>query len=166
MNKPFTHSETAIEPSDSLAGLNEGVELGEIVIDGVKEPTIARYFKTLNAEDFEATSQLFAPEGVLQPPFEDTIVGPEAIAAYLKKEAKGFRLQPQQGVSHFGEDGNTEIEVVGLVQTPWFSVNVRWLFSLNAEKALLKVKVKLLAAMQDLLQLRSNKPAETEASDL
>lgn len=155
-----TTSGTPVDPSLSVA------ETPSISIEGINEPIISTYFKTLNAGDFQATSQLFTSEGVLHPPFEDTIVGPEAIAAYLEKEAKGFLLQPRQGIERPGEDGTTEIEVIGTVQTPWFSVNVRWLFALSAEKRLLRVKVKLLAAMQDLLNLRSSKSAESEASDI
>jgi hypothetical protein len=55
-----------------------------ISIEGVTEVTILHYFETLNAGEFEATSRLFAEDGVLQAPFEQPIVGRGAIAAVTK----------------------------------------------------------------------------------
>ena len=130
-------------------------------IAGLVQPVISHYFEGLNAGDFEATSQLFAVDGALQPPFEDAVIGPTAIADYLEREAKGFLLQPQQTVSKPLEDGDTEVEVVGKVQTPWFAVNVRWTFILSSTQQILIAKINLLAALQDLLHLKNNQqPAE------
>ncbi|MBW4490899.1 MAG: nuclear transport factor 2 family protein [Trichocoleus desertorum ATA4-8-CV12] len=125
-----------------------------ISIEGITEPTILRYFELLNAGDFEATSQLFAPDGVMNAPFESAIVGPEAIAAYLKQEATGMTLLPQQGVTEAIENDCTQVQVAGKVQTPWFSVNVSWLFNLDAQQKILAATVKLLASPQELLNLR------------
>lgn len=160
MKKPLADSEMTVKSSNKSSATQapeSDLTAHTIAIEGIDEPVINTYFTTLNAGDFQATSQLFASEGVLQPPFEESIVGPEAIAAYLEREAKGFLLKPRQGLEHPGEKESTEIEVIGVVQTPWFSVNVRWSFTLTPEKTLLAVKVKLLAAMQDLLQMRSGK---------
>lgn len=120
----------------------------------IDHPVISQYFETLNAGAFEATRQLFAADGVLQPPFEAPIVGPEAIAAYLEAEAKGFILQPQQATKDLLEDGGTEFQVVGRVQTPVFSVNVAWLFILNPHQEILLAKIKLLASLQELVKFR------------
>jgi hypothetical protein len=120
----------------------------------VREPTILRYFETINEGAFAVTGQLFATDGELQPPFEQAVIGADAIAAYLQAEAKGFNLLPRQGVTKLLDSGCTEAQVVGTVQTPLFSVNVSWLFVLNADKKLLLVKVKLLASPQELLSLR------------
>ncbi len=125
-----------------------------LTIVGVNEPVISRYFETLNEGAFQATSQLFAAAGEMQPPFEQAVVGENAIAAYLQTEARGFNLQPRQGAVQLLDDGCTEVQVVGKVQTPLFSVNVSWLFTLNAEKKLLLVRIKLLASPQELLGLR------------
>ncbi|MBC7972768.1 MAG: nuclear transport factor 2 family protein [Verrucomicrobia bacterium] len=125
-----------------------------LTIVGVNEPVISRYFETLNEGAFQATSQLFAADGEMQPPFEQAVVGENAIAAYLQTEARGFNLQPRQGVVQLLDDGCTEVQVVGKVQTPLFSVNVSWLFALNSEKKLLLVRIKLLASSQELLGLR------------
>ena len=62
---------------------------GAIAIEGITEPTILRYFETLNAGDFEAGAALFAPDGVMYPPFESGITGSGAIANYLQQEAQG-----------------------------------------------------------------------------
>ena len=56
-----------------------------MTIEGITEPTVLRYFETLNAGDFENTAALFAADGAIHPPFESGIVGPEAIAAYLTR---------------------------------------------------------------------------------
>lgn len=125
-----------------------------LTIAGVSEPIIVRYFETLNQGDFEATGQLFAVDGELHPPFEKPVVGADAIAAYLQDEAKGFMLQPRQGVVQLLDDGSKEVQVTGKVQTPLFSVNVSWRFVLNHDNKLLLAKIKLLASPQELLQLR------------
>ncbi len=63
-------------------------------IEGITEPSVLRYFETLNAGEFEATAALFAEDGVMHPPFESGIVGPNAIAAYLNKKPKILKLTP------------------------------------------------------------------------
>jgi hypothetical protein len=123
-------------------------------IDGVEEPIVLRYFETLNRGDFEATSALFATDGVLQPPFETEVRGPAAIAAYLQKEAVGIILYPHQGVAEALEDGCIDYEVMGRVQTSLFSVNVAWKFIVSPQKKILLAKVKLLASLQELTKLR------------
>jgi hypothetical protein len=128
--------------------------LTSIAIDGITEPTIFRYFETLNAGDFEATSTLFAAEGVLQPPFEAAIVGPEAIVTYLQAEASGMQLQPREAVATPLDDGCTEFQVSGKVKTALFSVNVSWLFVLSPQQEILLAKIKLLASPKELLNLK------------
>jgi hypothetical protein len=126
-----------------------------IKIAGITKPTVLRYFETLNAGDFDATANLFAEDGVLHAPFEDPIIGSSSIATYLKTEARGMQLEPQQGVSEILEDGNVEVQVSGRVQTSAFGINVAWLFLLNSDQKILSVTVKLLASPQELLNLRS-----------
>ncbi|KAM3096020.1 ketosteroid isomerase family protein [Phormidesmis sp. 146-35] len=123
-------------------------------IEGIANPTIVAYFETLNSGDFEQTSGLFAINGAMKPPFESPIEGREAIAQYLQTEAKGMVLQPQQGTTLSLEDGCTEVQVRGKVQTPLFGVNVGWQFVLNADQEILLAKIKLLASPQELLKLR------------
>ena len=125
-----------------------------IKIAGITKPTVLRYFETLNAGDFEATANLFASDGVLHAPFEEPIIGSSSIATYLKTEARGMQLEPQQGVSQVLEDGNVEVQVSGRVQTSAFGINVAWLFLLNSDQKILSVTVKLLASPQELLNLR------------
>jgi hypothetical protein len=126
----------------------------QLSIEGISEPTLIRYFETLNAEEFEATAALFAPEGVMYPPFESGIVGSEAIATYLQKEAKGMRLEPRQGVTQSLEDDCFEVQVTGNVQTSWCGVNVSWFFILNQQREIVATKIKLLASPQELINLR------------
>ena len=126
-----------------------------IKIAGITKPTVLQYFETLNAGDFDATANLFADDGVLHAPFEEPIIGSISIATYLKKEARGMQLEPQQGVSQILEDGNVEVQVSGRVQTSAFGINVAWLFLLNSDLKILSVTVKLLASPQELLNLRS-----------
>ncbi len=123
-------------------------------IAGIDNPVILRYFETLNNGDFQATSQLFARDGALQPPFESDVIGPAAIAAYLEQEAKGFILEPQHGVSTLLDNGCTEFLIGGKVHTPWFSVNVSWLFILSPTQEIFITKVNLLASLQELIHLR------------
>ena len=133
-----------------------------ISIAGITKPAILRYFETLNAGDFEATANLFADDGVLHAPFEEPIIGKSSIATYLKTEARGMQLEPQQGISKILEDGTVEVQVSGRVQTSAFGINVGWLFLLNAHQEILAVTVKLLASPQELLNLRPHKKFNVE----
>lgn len=126
----------------------------DITIEGITEPTILRYFETLNAEDFEACAALFAADGVMYPPFETGIVGSEAIANYLHQEAQGMKLEPREGISKSIENDCLEVQVAGKVQTSLFGVNVSWLFVLNQQREIFSTKIKLLASPQELLNIR------------
>jgi hypothetical protein len=125
-----------------------------ITIDGITIATILSYFKTLNTGDYAATATLFAEDGVLHPPFESAIAGPEAIATYLQAEATGMQLLPRQGITEPLADEHTQVQVSGKVQTAWFGVNVSWLFVLNAQQQITDATIKLLASPQELLNLR------------
>lgn len=125
-----------------------------IAIEGITEPIIAQYFETLNAGAFETTASLFAEDGEMRPPFDDPLVGPEAIAQYLEAEARGMLLQPIKGTSTILDNGDVEFNVVGKVQTPLFGVHVAWYFVLNSAAKILAVRVKLLASLEELLKLK------------
>lgn len=140
---------------EAIAATNAVDPKAKIEIKGIDCPTIARYFETLNASEFTATSELFALNGQLKPPFEEPIAGSTAIAQYLEAEASGMKLFPRQGKSEIDEEGNTEFEIIGLVETSFFTVNVAWQFVLNPEAEILFVRVKLLASLQELVKMRS-----------
>ncbi|MFM6280919.1 MAG: ketosteroid isomerase family protein, partial [Dolichospermum sp.] len=99
-------------------------------ISGVTEPTILNYFTTLNAGEFTQTAALFAEDGIMYPPFESAIIGQDAIATYLDKEAQDIKAYPQQGISENLPDDHTQIQVTGKAETSWCGVNVLWLFIL------------------------------------
>ncbi|RAM51994.1 MAG: nuclear transport factor 2 family protein [Hapalosiphonaceae cyanobacterium JJU2] len=128
----------------------------KLTIKGITEATILDYFQTLNAGDFDATANLFANDGVMHPPFESGIVGPEAIANYLKKEALGIKASPEQGISETLEEGLIQFQVRGKAQTSWCGVNVLWQFVLNLQREILYTKIKLLASPQELLKMQRN----------
>ncbi|MGD1910802.1 MAG: ketosteroid isomerase family protein [Rivularia sp. (in: cyanobacteria)] len=125
-----------------------------ITIQGISEPTVQQYFENLNASDYEKTVSLFAENGVMHPPFESGIVGRNAILSYLNKEAIDIKAYPREGTREISEDNITQIQVAGKAKTPWFSVNVSWLFILNENQQILDVKIKLLASPQELLSLQ------------
>ena len=128
--------------------------LSEQIAD-IREPSIWRYFESINAGDYETTATLFAEDGVLNAPFEKPITGGEAIATYLQTEAKGMQLHPREGVSNQLKDGRMEVFLAGKVDTPLFGVNVSWQFFLNSDREITSVTVKLLAQPKELLSLRS-----------
>ncbi len=125
-----------------------------LVIQGISEPTILRYFETLNAGVFEATAALFASDGVMHPPFESGVVGPQAIAHFLQQEAQDIKVYPSEGIIETLEDDQIQVQVSGKSQTSWCGVNVLWLFILNQSRQILYTKIKLLASPQELLSLR------------
>lgn len=129
-------------------------EQSDLVIEGITESTIFRYFQTLNVGDFSATAALFAATGELNPPFESPVIGQDAIATYLQQEATGMQFLPREGTAQKTEDGYTQIQVKGKVKTPLFSVNVGWIFLLNAQQEIAAATIKLLASPQELLSLR------------
>ncbi|MGJ3244628.1 MAG: ketosteroid isomerase family protein [Elainellaceae cyanobacterium] len=125
-----------------------------IAIDGISDFSIYRYFEMLNAEDYSSAAALFTTDGALLPPFEEPVIGREAIAHYLATEAAGMRLCPSQGTVEHLEDRNTQYHITGKVQTSMFGVNVAWFFVLNPQSDIVSVRVKLLAAPQELLNIR------------
>jgi hypothetical protein len=128
----------------------------ELLIEGITEPTILRYFESLNAGKFEDTAALFSADGVMYPPFESGIVGSDAIADYLQREAKDIKVYPRQGILEPLEQEQIQVQVTGKAQTSWCGVNVSWLFILNQEKQITYTKIKLIAAPQELLALKRN----------
>ncbi|MDJ0713846.1 MAG: nuclear transport factor 2 family protein [Prochloraceae cyanobacterium] len=126
-------------------------------IEGISEPVVKRYFETINAGNFEATANLFAPEGALHPPFESPVVGYDAIATYLQTEAEGMLLFPARGIAETLDDDNIRIEIEGKVRAPLFSVNVAWQFIVNPCGEILHVQVKLLASVQELLKIKPDR---------
>lgn len=123
-------------------------------IPGITEATILEYFATLNAGEFLATAALFAENGVMYPPFESGIVGPDAIANYLQQEAQDIKADPHQGIVEPLDNQHIQVQVTGKAQTSWCSVNVLWIFILNQHKEILDTQIKLLASPQELLALR------------
>ena len=120
----------------------------------LSEPVICRYFETFNAQDFQTAARLFAPDGVMYPPFETAVVGQEAIANYLEKEAKGMKALPHQEVVQHLENGDVEYKVTGKVLTSLFSVNIAWKFVIDSQSKISIVQIKLLAALEELLKLK------------
>ncbi|MDG2991780.1 nuclear transport factor 2 family protein [Candidatus Synechococcus calcipolaris G9] len=124
-------------------------------IEGIDQPVIGAYFDALNDENYDALVELFSEAGVLQPPFDDPLIGRQAIAHYLKAEALGMRAYPAKGaLLETTEAGDRTYQIRGRVQLPLFSVNVAWQFRLNPEDEILAVTVDLLATLEELIQYR------------
>lgn len=130
----------------------------KIAVEGITEPTVLSYLEALNKDDFEAALALFTPDGALQPPFQKPLIGKEAIGKYMRAEAQGLNILPQQGISESLPDGSKQVKVTGIVQTPWFGVNVgmniSWRFLLNPQGNIFFVAIDMLASPQELLSLR------------
>ena len=132
-------------------------------LEGIYENTIHQYFLRLNNGEFMETAQLFAEQGCLNPPFEKSIVGREAIARYLEKEAKGMNFCPERGeiltkvgvADLLDRSDRTQYHIQGKVKTNFFTVDVSWSIELNAIKEIMAVDVKLLASIDELLSFRS-----------
>ncbi|MBW4562625.1 MAG: orange carotenoid-binding protein [Mojavia pulchra JT2-VF2] len=129
-----------------------------VKIDGITEPAVLSYIEAMNADNFDAAINLFTPDGALQPPFQKAIVGREAIAKYMREEAQGLNMMPKQGISEVQPDGSKQLKITGVVQTPWFGVNVgmniAWRFLINPQGKIFFVAIDMLASPQELLSLR------------
>lgn len=155
--EPGVAASSEPEPKEPMFARSEPAP-SEIAVEGIKEPTVLGYFEAMNADDFEAALALFTADGALQPPFQKPIVGHEAIARYMRAEAQGLNIMPKQGISEALPDGSKQIKVTGIVQTPWFGVNVgmniAWRFLLNPQGKIFFVAIDMLASPQELLNLR------------
>jgi hypothetical protein len=122
-------------------------------------PSVDRYFTGFNAEDYRAVAALFEADGILLAPFEEPIVGPDAIYTYLQAEAINMRATPlavEVAPNPAGpvplETGTQQVVVKGRVKTLVFTVSVRWIFELTATNTIQSVEIKLLASLQELMQ--------------
>ena len=121
---------------------------------GSAQHTIDRYFSTFNQGKFDQTSQLFAPQGKLFPPFEEPIQGQAAIATYLANEADGMEAAPVQADIQSLEHDQQKVSVKGKVTTFVFKVTVVWDFILDAQHRILAVRINLLASLEELIKIR------------
>lgn len=119
--------------------------------------TVQRYFQTFNQGDFATTASLFAVDGCLLPPFEEPVVGPAAITAYLQQEADGMHITLRDISSETLAEGRDRICITakGSVKAMVFTVNVAWEFELTPQGQIAQVEIQLLASLQELLSLRS-----------
>jgi hypothetical protein len=129
----------------------------QVKIEGVDNPTVLSYMDNLNANDFDALIELFAPDGALQPPFQKPIVGKEAVLRFFREDCQNLKLLPERGVIEPADDGYTQIKVTGKVQTPWFGagvgMNMAWRFLLSPDNKIFFVAIDLLASPKELLNL-------------
>lgn len=158
MGYSFSGMETYQRVSEPIVVPTPEANREDIVIEGLENPTIIRYMKNLNANDFDALIQLFAEDGALQPPFKRPIVGKEAVLGFFREECQNLKLTPKKGVLEPSSGGYTKIKVTGTCQTPWFGndvgMNVAWRFLLNPEGKIFFVAVDLLATAKELMNFR------------
>jgi hypothetical protein len=126
-----------------------------VTIEGLNNATVLGYIDNMNANDFDAVINLFAPDGALQPPFQRPIVGKDNVLRYLREDCQNLKLMPERGVSEPADDGFVQIKVTGKVQTPWFGagvgMNMAWRFLLNPDGKIYFVAIDLLASPKELL---------------
>lgn len=153
VNKMDSYSRVA-EP---VAPPKEMAQRTQVQIEGVTNPTILAYMNNLNANDFDALIKLFSPDGALQPPFRQPIVGQEAVLRFFREECQNLTLNPERGVVEPADDGFVQVKVTGKVQTPWFGANVgmniAWRFLLSPENKIFFVAIDLLASPKELMNL-------------
>lgn len=112
------------------------------------------YFAGFNAEDYRAVADLFEADGVLLAPFEEPLVGSEAVYTYLQAEAVSMRATPVEVESdEITADGCRRVVVKGRVKTLLFTISVRWTFALTAADTVQAAEIKLMASLQELMQL-------------
>lgn len=143
--------------SEPVVPPTEVAKRTSVSIEGVDNATVISYMNNLNANDFDALIELFAPDGALQPPFQRPIVGKEAVLKFFREDCQNLKLTPERGVSESTDDGYTQIKVTGRVQTPWFGagvgMNMAWRFLLTPDNKIFFVAIDLLASPKELLNL-------------
>ena len=123
-------------------------------IDKTCEIASRRYFEAFNTNSFETAAALFASDGQLQPPFDSPIVGPAAIAQYLKQEASQMTAYPDAFHEYSAE--SRTLQVTGQVDAMSFKVGVEWRFSFTSTADIKSLSVRLRASMKELLAIRPN----------
>jgi Orange carotenoid protein, N-terminal/Nuclear transport factor 2 (NTF2) domain len=127
----------------------------QVSIEGITNSTVLSYMDNLNANDFDALIELFAPDGALQPPFQRPIVGKDAVLRFFREDCQNLKLIPERGISEAADDGYVQIKVTGKVQTPWFGagvgMNMAWRFLISPEGKIFFVAIDLLASPKELL---------------
>lgn len=118
-----------------------------------EEPTIERYFTSLNDRDFRAAAELFTELGCLKPPFDRPIRGRAQIAEYLEKEAVGMIFMPERRELLVSDKLGDRYQIYGKVETKHFSLNLNWLMQIDPAKQLASVEIKLLASLPELLNI-------------
>ena len=151
---PSSYPKAATEP----AFQRTSPVISSVKIDGITEPAVLGYIEAMNADKFDDAIALFTTDGALQPPFQKPIIGREAIAKYMREEAQGLNMMPQQGICEVQPDGSKQLKVTGVVQTPWFGVtvgmNISWRFLINPDGKIFFVAIDMLASPQELMNLR------------
>lgn len=127
------------------------------------EPILGQYFQAFNCEDYDAVAALFHRDGILRPPFEESLVGAGAICTYLKNEAQGMRATPLESDVTCLENRQRQIIVKGRVKALVFIVNVQWTFLLSDDDTILDAHIKLLASLQELMQINRGDQATVES---
>ncbi len=128
-----------------------------VSVEGLTNATVLSYLNGMNANDFNAVADLFAPDGALQPPFQRPIIGKDNILTFFREECQNLKLLPERGISEPAEDGFTQIKVTGKVQSPWFGasvgMNIAWRFLLDQDGKIFFVAIDLLASPKELMNL-------------
>jgi Orange carotenoid protein, N-terminal/Nuclear transport factor 2 (NTF2) domain len=149
--------EGTVKVSEPMVLPQESSERTKVAIEGVDNATVLSYINNMNANDFTAVIDLFAPDGALQPPFQRPIVGKEAVFRYLQEECQNLKLMPERGANEPADGNFNQIKVTGKVQTPWFGANVgmnmAWRFLLDPQGKIFFVAIDLLASPKELLNL-------------
>jgi hypothetical protein len=153
----FEPSKTTNRVAEPVVVPQEISQRVKVTIEGIDNPTILSYMDNLNANDFDALIELFAPDGALQAPFQKPIVGKDAVLRFFREDCQNLKLIPERGVVEPAEDGFTQIKVTGKVQTPWFGagvgMNMAWRFLLTPDGKIFFVAIDLLASPKELLNL-------------
>jgi Nuclear transport factor 2 (NTF2) domain len=141
--------------TDATAVANESINsFSPNAIEGITNSTVLNYVNHMNANDFEAVTDLFAAGGALQPPFQQPIVGKEHVFRYLETECQNLKIIPNKGLISYQDDELTRMRVIGKVQTPTslddFDLNIAWRFSLDADNKISFVGIDLISAPEEL----------------
>lgn len=143
--------------AEPVAPVKDLAQRTAVSIEGLTNATVLSYLNGMNANDFNAVADLFAPDGALQPPFQRPIIGKDSILTFFREECQNLKLLPERGVSEPAEDGFTQIKVTGKVQSPWFGasvgMNIAWRFLLDREGKIFFVAIDLLASPKELMNL-------------
>lgn len=119
---------------------------------------VGKYFDSINQGLYRQAVSLFAPKGILAPPFHPQIVGQEQIHEYFLQQPSGLHIETQTfDVSPFHQK-RTKVNVSGIVRINQQEINTTWTFLIDKSAKITILQEVILLSLQELEAIQHSYP--------